>query len=97
MSAEEFWYGEPRLTEVYRKAHTLRQEMKNQDMWIQGIYVHRAVSSVAESLAYGFSGGKGNKPSRYPEMPFPFTKEEQERQTEINKQRTLAWVESGQH
>ena len=97
MTSDEFWFGDPGLTQSYREMYELRQEMHNQEMWIQGLYVYRAVSSVVESLAYGFSGGKGSKPSKYPEMPLPFTEKERERQTEINKQRTLAWVERGQH
>ena len=61
------------------------------------MYNYRAFSSVIESLAYGFSGGKGSKPSKYPEAPFAITEEEQKAELERSKQRTLAWVEQGQH
>ena len=97
MTREEFWYGNPRLAVSYREAHELRNEMRNQEMWMQGLYNYRAFSSVIETLAYGFSGGKGSKPSKYPESPFPISEREQQAQIEKNKKRTMAWVEQGQH
>lgn len=97
MTLSEFWDGEPILAKVFREAHVMRNEIENQKLWLQGLYNYRAFSSVIEGLAYGFSGGKGNKPSRYPEQPFPLSEKEQKALLERNKQRTLAWVEEGQH
>lgn len=97
MSSDEFWNGEPKLAKVYREAHEIRNQIRNQEMWMQGMYNCRAFSTVIEGLAYGLSGGKGNKPSKYPEQPFALTEKEQQAEKERNKQRTLAWVESGQH
>lgn len=96
MSNEEFWYGKPKLAKAYREAHEIRNEMHNQQLWMQGMYNYRAFSSVAESVVSGLSGGKGNKPSKYPENPFPITEREQKAELERRKQKTLAWVEANQ-
>lgn len=97
MPYEVFWNGDPRLVKAYREAHELRNIQKNQECWVQGVYVFRAVKSVVEALSYGMSGGKGSKPSNYPEEPIPFTEAEQRAATERNKQRTLKWVKDNQH
>lgn len=96
MSSDEFWYGEPRLAKVYREAHELRNQIRNQELWMQGLYNYRAFSSVIEGLAYGFTGGKGNKPSKYPEQPFALSEQERKVELERNKKRTLEWVRDGQ-
>jgi len=96
MSYELFWDGDPRLVKAYREAHELKTQMKNQEMWVQGIYNYHGIRTVAESVIYGISGGKGAKPKNYPSEPLPITKAEQEAATERNKQRTLAWVEANQ-
>lgn len=97
MPYELFWNGDPSLTKIYREAHELRNQQKNQEMWIQGLYVFRGFKAVLEAFSYGMSGGKGSKPSAYPEEPLPFTEAEQKAATERNKQRTLKWVEDNQH
>lgn len=97
MPYELFWNGEPELVKVYRKAHELRTEQKNQEMWVQGIYVFKAFKSVMEAFSYGLSGGKGSKPGEYPSEPIPFTEAEQKAAAERNKQRTLQWVKNNQH
>lgn len=97
MPYELFWYGEPNLVKIYLKAHELRNQQKNQECWIQGIYNFRAFKTVIEAFAYGLNGNKGSKPENYPDQPLPFTEEEQKAVKERNKKRTLQWVESGQH
>ena len=97
MPYELFWNGDPKLVKVYREAHSLRMQLKNQELWMQGLYDFRAFKCVIEAFAQGLSGGKGGKPSEYPREPIPLTEAEQKAATERNKKRTLAWVESGQH
>ena len=72
-------------------------EQRNQEMWMQGVYVLKAFKSVMEAFSYGMSGGKGSKPSEYPSEPMPVTVREQKAAEERNNQRTLAWVQDGQY
>ena len=96
MPYELFWHGEPNLVKTYLKAHELRNQQKNEEMWVQGIYFLKAVKAIAERVVYGLNGGNGSKPSDYPDMPIPLTEAEQQAATERNKQRTLQWVQENQ-
>jgi len=96
MSYDEFWNGEPELAAIYREAHVIRNEIKNQELWLQGLYNYRAFASVVESLALSFAGGKGSKASRYPEQPIPLTEKELEDRKRQSIEKTLSWVKSGQ-
>ena len=96
MSLDDFWNGDPILAKVYRDSHEIRNEIRNQELWMQGLYNYRAFSAVIESLAYGFSGGKGNKPSQYPDKPYALSERERQLDIERNKQRTLDWVKANQ-
>ena len=93
---EDFWYGEPKLAVVFRKAHEMRNEMRNQELWMQGLYNYRAFSSVAEMLASGLAGGKNKPKNAYPEYPFPITEGEQKSDLERRKKKTLDWVQANQ-
>lgn len=97
MPYELFWNGDPNLVKTYREAHELRNQQKNQEMWIQGIYFLRGVQTVAEAIASSFGGSKGSKINQYPNEPLPFTEAEQKAFTERNKRKTLEWVQSNQH
>ena len=97
MPYELFWHGKPSLVKVYREAHALQAEQRNQEMWAQGLYNQKAFRTIMEGFIYALSEGKSGKPSDYPREPIPFTEREQIAAKERNKQRTLAWVERGQH
>lgn len=44
MTYEQFWRGESWLAVAYRKAHELRIQQRNEELWLQGLYVHNAFS-----------------------------------------------------
>ena len=45
MTYEQFWYGEPILAKQYREAEIYRRENRNYEAWLQGLYIHRAVTA----------------------------------------------------
>lgn len=68
MSYEEFWEMDCELARHYRRAAQIRQDLKNQDAWIQGAYFYEALVKVAPILrAYA---KKGTKPEPYRTEPF---------------------------
>ena len=97
MPYDLFWNGDPTLVRVYREAHELRNEQRNQEMWVQGLYNYKAFKTVIEAFSYGMSGGSGSKPSDYPTEPIPFTENERKANVERNKKRTMQWVQDNQH
>lgn len=79
MTYEEYWHGEPELTQAYILADKIRREQRNYEFWLQGLYFYEAIS-VALSNAFG-EGKKEN----YRDKPFdifPPTEEEIERKQE---------------
>lgn len=74
MTYDEFWEGDALLPKYYREAHEYKQTMKNHDMWLQGFYIHEAVTVVIHNL----TKKKGAPEAKYPEKPHAITKTEKE-------------------
>ncbi len=72
MSYDEYWHGDVWLVEAYREADKLRQERQNEGFWLQGMYVHEAVS-VSIGNAFRKSG---SNPVKYSSKPYDFTNRE---------------------
>ena len=86
MTPEQYWEGDCTLTKYYRKAEELRNEKRNQELWLQGMYIYEALCDVSPVLhAYA---KKGTKPSPYSSKPYPLTAQ-QVRHEEEEKQRKV--------
>lgn len=88
MSYDQFWHGDPMLAKAYRRAHDYQNEQRNQEMWMQGMYIYDAVA-VAISNAFG---GKSAKKQKYFAKPIDLglhekTEQEKKRdeERELNK------------
>lgn len=68
MSYDEFWYGSPYRTKFYLDSHKLKVKQKDEEMWIQGMYIYEALCKVSPIL-HAFSK-KGTKPLPYSEKPY---------------------------
>ena len=73
MSHEQYWNDDPWLADVFRKAHNLKVEMRNQELWLQGLYIHNAFSVVMTNFGKGLSGKKGGKSEKYVDKPIRIT------------------------
>lgn len=65
MPAAEFWRGEPRLAEAYRKAAAIGRESRYVAEWRAGLYAYEALAA-ASGLYREFSKGAD---ASYPERP----------------------------
>ena len=68
MTYEQFWEQDCDLVRYYRKAAQIRQDLRNQDAWLQGAYIYEALidaSPVLRSFAK-----KGTKPIPYRNSPY---------------------------
>ena len=94
MTWEQYWLGEPWIAEAYREAHILRRKMRNEELWLMGLYNQSAVGAV---VASAFGKHKVDYVSR-PFDIFPKTKiekKEEERNTKMKLIETLnAWKRS---
>lgn len=95
MTYEQYWDGDAELVRAYRKAHELRQEMQNQTLWLQGMYIYEALCCVAPILR-PFS--KSKKPIPYRSQPYPlnttFSKEKEAKRKRDSDNKAKAKMES---
>ena len=73
MTYEQYWYDDPMLINAYIRADEIKQRRRNNEMWLQGLYVYQAVGSLIH-LANPFS--KKHKADRYMKKPIPITSDE---------------------
>lgn len=93
MTYDEFWNQDVRLVEVYRKAAELRDKRRNQELWLQGMYIYEALCDA--SPLFRFSMKKGFvKPEPYVKEPYPITagevKAREEREARQKEERLKA-------
>ena len=93
MTYDEFWNQDVRLVEVYRRAAELRDKRRNQELWLQGMYMYEALCDA--SPLFRFSMKKGSiKPEPYAKEPYPITASEvkarEEREARAKEERLKA-------
>lgn len=50
MNYEQYWYDDPMLINSYIKAEEIRQVKKNNELWLQGLYVYIAIGDLVPVL-----------------------------------------------
>jgi len=65
------------LVRAYRKAYEYKQEYDNSQLWLQGLYIYRAIE--AQRPGWVFYGKKSPKPEKYMDKPLAVTKAMQEK------------------
>lgn len=66
------------LCKYYREAEEIRNEKKNQELWLQGMYIYEAIADLSPVL-HAFAK-KGTKPHPYSDSPYAITKKQVEKQ-----------------
>ena len=87
MTPEQYWDGDCTLTKYYRKADEIKKERRNEELWLQGMYIYEALCDVSPVL-HAFAK-KGTKPQPYSEKPYAIT-EAQHNRVEEEKARKIA-------
>lgn len=85
MTYKQFWYGDPSMATVFKEAYLLKKKAQNEDMWMQGLYIYRAVSAVVASAL-------GNRSAKYIEKPLdylPKTKAEKDQEKYENTTKVI--------
>ena len=80
MTPEQYWDGDPELAKFYRKADEIRLERRNQELWLQGMYVYEAICD-ASPILHSYAK-KGTKPHPYADKPYPLTEKRRKQDTE---------------
>ena len=87
MTYEQYWYGDPLMVRAFYKAEQIRQERMNEEAWLHGAYVYRALDATVGNIVRK----KGAKPAEYPDKPIELnhvetdavSKEEREEQEAV--------------
>ena len=86
MTPKQYWEGDPALAKYYRKADAFKMERRNQELWLQGMYVYEAICDVSPILQ-SFAK-KGTKPHPYSDKPYPLT-DSQRKQDKVTKEKAV--------
>jgi hypothetical protein len=94
MSYAEYWEGDPKLTQYYRKAYCIKQEQLNNESWLQGMYIYDAISTALHNALRG----KNSKAREYAKQPYDLFKKEktlEQKAIEVQKEqeKAAAWME----
>lgn len=96
MTAEQYWDGDATLVIYFRKAEEIRKERKNEELWLQGMYIYDSISRLSPIL-HAFAK-KGTKPHPYPDAPYPINKKTVEdaevRKAKAKEQKGLMFMEA---
>lgn len=74
MTYSQFWDDDVELCNYYRKADDMRKKRKNEELWLQGLYIYDALVKVSPL----FRAVGASKPDDYPKEPYPLTEEERD-------------------
>ena len=92
MTYDEFWHGDLYLTKFYREAYLIKVKQKDEELWMQGMYIYEALCKVSPIL-HAFSK-KGTKPLPFSEKPYlsnsPITKTQVEKEQEEKNAQLVA-------
>lgn len=68
MNYNEFWLDNPLKVITYRKAHKIRQEIQDYNMWQQGAYFYESLANTSILFRDLVKGTP--KPKPYPSNPY---------------------------
>lgn len=96
MTHEQYWQGDPWLVWTYTKAHELNREMRNQEMWMQGMYFYQALSTALANFGNALAGKRrARKTHEYLKEPIrirPLTDEEKlQERIRVQEEQARKW------
>lgn len=87
MTPEQYWEGDCELAKYYRKADEIRIERRNQELWLQGMYVYEAICD-ASPILQAFAK-KGSKPFPYSDKPYALSDKQRKENSEAKEKATF--------
>ena len=85
MSPEQYWDGDSTLVRYYRKADEIKRTRRNQELWLQGMYIYEALCDVSPVL--NAFAKKGTKPNPYTDHPYPISTKDIDAEKKLREQR----------
>ena len=85
MTPEQYWDGSPDLAKYYRKADELRRKRRNEELWLQGMYIYEALCDVSPVM--NAFAKRGTKPRPYADHPYALTVKERDEERILREKR----------
>lgn len=85
MTFDEFWYDAPYKAKFYREAYQIQIKRKDEEFWMQGMYIYEALCDVSPIL-HAFSKA-GTKPLPYRDKPFLYETNKNKEMSEEEKEK----------
>lgn len=82
MTYEQYWYEDPLMVRAFYKANQIRQQRINEEAWLYGAYVYRALDATVGNMMRK----KGSQPSEYPQKPIEAETKDPSFETRIEKE-----------
>ena len=73
------------LAKYYRQADEIRQNRRNQELWLQGMYIYEALCDVSPVL--NAFAKRGTKPNPYTDHPYPLSTKDRAAEKKLREQR----------
>ena len=73
------------LAKYYRKAEEIRRKRRNEELWLQGMYIYEALCDVAP-VFHAFAK-KGTKPRPYSDHPYAITHQDRDEERKMLEKR----------
>lgn len=86
MTPEQFWEGDPYLVRAYYQKHKLYINQRNQELWLQGLYIYQALNTVVGNALRK----KGQPTEKYLEKPIDLFPEETARKKAEEEREKIA-------
>ena len=90
MTYEQYWYGDPYMVKAYEDSYLLQRRVKNEELWLEGLYIYRAVHAVVASAM----GGRQEKYVTKPLDFLPKTQAEKQREDYEKKIKVINYLDS---
>ena len=92
MTYEQYWYGDPLMVRDYYKADKLRRERIDEQAWLSGLYIVKALDAVVGNMFRE----SGQSPAEYPSDPLTvlIKKEKEAEKSEKDKEQEALWAEA---
>lgn len=71
MTWGQYWNESPEIAKFYREAEKIRRDKKNEELWLQGFYIHEAM--LATPIVVRGYAKKDTPQTKYPVKPHPIT------------------------
>lgn len=93
---DQYWNDDCCLVKYYREAFKLKSERKNEELWLQGLYIYEALCDVSPIL-HAFAK-RGTKATPYSSQPYALTenkvKENKEKKEKAEFDKAKAMMEA---